>query len=296
MKDHNGRTLTLGFGVKVHAPGRDFGTIKAIDEERGLVLIARRFTDDTWLSPTDVSQTDAGPDERSDVSSRVIDVSFDFQSDANGGDPDSTSPTLRRYHQLLWSKPLPSGALFDLSVTTPGVYLHHCSSLGEFRLTSDAVIATFRKKPIAKLFPESEIEAFNSIGYTIGGMMVFPGNKINGMITINGARGFNGSIADRFDLTLECIRRHYRGLPSPLADVLSRYGDFFALFGDFAGYVSFFLLDDLVTDDFDVKFFLPFDDFRSLAVPGDVDTYQEFRCRSIEFVEARNKRIDQLGL
>ncbi len=49
---------------------------------------------------------------------------------------------------------------------------------------------------------------------------------------------------------------------SPLAPTLSRYADFFALFGDFRGYVSFFLLDDLVTDDGSVKFFMPFDDFR----------------------------------
>jgi len=61
-----------------------------------------------------------------------IDVAFDFRTDAGGKDPDSHSPTLRRYHQLLWSKPLPSGAPFDLSVSTPRVYLHHRSSLGEF--------------------------------------------------------------------------------------------------------------------------------------------------------------------
>ena len=44
-----------------------------------------------------------------------INTSFNFYTDANGGDPDMTSPTLRSYHQLLWSKPLPSGAKFDLS-------------------------------------------------------------------------------------------------------------------------------------------------------------------------------------
>ena len=36
-----------------------------------------------------------------------------------------------------------------------------------------------------------------------GGMMVFPGNRIDGKQTINGARGFNRKIADGFDLTLE---------------------------------------------------------------------------------------------
>ena len=52
----------------------------------------------------------------------AIDITFDFRSDTPPGkDPDARSPTLRRYHQLLWSKPLPSGAPFELDVTTPRV-------------------------------------------------------------------------------------------------------------------------------------------------------------------------------
>ena len=98
------------------------------------------------------------------------------------------------------------------------------------------------------------------------------------------------------DLTLECIRRYYVQQDSPLAPVLSRYADFFRLFGDFRGYVSFFLLEDLVTDDGGVRFFMPFDDFRSAAVPKDVGTYAEYRRRSIEFIEARNDRVEQLNV
>jgi hypothetical protein len=97
-------------------------------------------------------------------------------------------------------------------------------------------------------------------------------------------------------LTLECIRRHYLHELSPLADTISRYTDFFALFGDFRGYVSFFPLEEIVADDYSVRFFMPFDDFRSLAVPEDVGTYLEFRRRSIEFIVFRNHRIKQLSL
>jgi len=64
----------------------------------------------------------------------VIDTSFDFRTDACGKDPDVYSPTLRRYHKLLWSKALPSGLLFDLDDTVRRVYLHHRSELGEFFL------------------------------------------------------------------------------------------------------------------------------------------------------------------
>ena len=44
----------------------------------------------------------------------VIDTTFDFRTDAAGKDPDTYSATLCRYHQLLWSKPLPSGVVFEL--------------------------------------------------------------------------------------------------------------------------------------------------------------------------------------
>ena len=63
-------------------------------------------------------------------------------------------------------------------------------------------------------------------------------------MTINGARGVNGKIKDRFDLTLECIRRHYTSEKSPLSDTLQRYSPFFNLFENFQGYVDFFLLQD----------------------------------------------------
>jgi hypothetical protein len=83
----------------------------------------------------------------------VIDTTFDFRSDTPPGlDPDTYSPTLRRYHQLLWNKPLPGGVPFVLDITTPR-YLHHLSELGEFWLSSDTVIPSFsrwlRKSSIA---------------------------------------------------------------------------------------------------------------------------------------------------
>lgn len=225
----------------------------------------------------------------------MIDVTFDVRTDAGGKDPDAYSPTLRRYHRLLWSKSLPGGQRFLLTDTTPGVYLHHRSELGEFFLASDSVMPSFTRwvwlRSITAQFPEAEHEAFRTLGYTIGGMMIFPGNRIDGKMTINGARGFTRKIADRMDLTLECIRRHYRGEDSPLGDTLRRYRDFFALFGDFRGYVDFFLLQDLVTDDNAIQFFLPFDDFVGASVPKNVEAYADYRWLSIRFIEARNRRM-----
>lgn len=223
-----------------------------------------------------------------------IDISFDFRSDTpKGQDPDAASPTLRRYHRLLWSKPLPGGSFFNLSDERTDAYLHHRSAVGEFFLASDAVIPSFRKVPeIKATIPEAEIEAFNTLGYTIGGMMVFPGNRINGRMTINGARGCHPRIRDRFDLTLECIRRHYLGEASPLSEPLSRYSDFFMLFADFRGYVDFFLLQDLVIGNgCEVRISKPYDNFRSSPVPADATQYRAYRDDAVAFINARNRRI-----
>jgi hypothetical protein len=66
-----------------------------------------------------------------------------------------------------------------------------------------------REKRISNIveeIPPEGLKTFYDAGYTIGGMMVFPGNQIDGKMTINQARGCNGNIKDRFDLTVECIR------------------------------------------------------------------------------------------
>lgn len=231
--------------------------------------------------------------------SSYIDTTFDFRSDTPPGrDPDTWSQTLGRYHEILWSKRLPNGAPLILRATPPPTYLHHQSQEGELWLSSDAVVPTFKRQasiqPILSQIPAEEFESFYSLGYTIGGMMVFPAVRVDRHMTINGARGCHPRIRDRFDLTVECIRRHYRNEPSPLAGTLARYADFFRLFCDFRGYVEFFLLQDLVTEDCSaVRFFAPFDDFRTSPLPGSVSQYLEYRNLAMRFIEARNCRVSE---
>ena len=163
-------------------------------------------------------------------------------------------------------------------------------------MSSDTITATFIRwesfRPIASQFSDESNQAFQTLAYTIGGMIIWPGNRVDGRMTINGARGFLKKISDRMDLTLECVRRHYLGVPSPLGDVFARYGNFFALFDDFRGYVDFFLLQDLVSSDYEaVNFLLPFDDFTTPAVPQDAAAFASYRQLSMNFIHARNARI-----
>ena len=225
----------------------------------------------------------------------IIDTGFNFYSDSNGRDPDSASPTLRSYHKMLWSKPLPSGKILELRDDKKGAYLYHQSELGEFYLGSDAITHSYRdqmrKKWLTEQIPDEVNDLFD-MGSTIGAFIIFPNNRIDGKHTINQARGVNSLIDDRFDLTLECIRRFYIGESSPLYDTLSRYTDFFRLFTDFLGYTHFFLLDDLINEDETIKFYLPFDGFKTLPLFSDINQYLLYKERVIAFIEARNKRIE----
>ena len=98
-------------------------------------------------------------------------------------------------------------------------------------------------------------------------------------------------ICDRWDLTLECIRRYYAGEPTPLDKALDKSSDFFKLFVDFKGYVDFFLLQDCVDEDYNVKFWLNTPLFVSMPMPQNLDEYYIWIDSQLDFVEKRGKRI-----
>jgi len=225
-----------------------------------------------------------------------IDIDFDFYLDTpKGKDPDSYSHTLRMYHKLLWSKPLPNGVDFKLKDTFPKI-LHHKSEVGEFFLSSDSMGHTYSKvKSMSKIIaqiPTDEIKSFFYVCSTIGAYIIFPSKKVDNKMTINGARGLNRSIRDRFDLTLECIRRFYLSQFSPLSDTLKRYSTFFNLFQNFQGYVEFFSLQDLVSKNYSsIEFYIPFNGFDNNPLPNNVKEYQLYKRNMTDFITARNQRL-----
>ncbi|AFL49022.1 hypothetical protein ABIE78_005216 [Sinorhizobium fredii] len=140
--------------------------------------------------------------------------------------------------------------------------------------------------------PQEELDQFFLVCSTVGAYMVFPARKIDRKPTINGVRGLNSKIKDRFHLTLECIRRHYQNQDSPLGEALARYADYFELFGGFEGYVDFFLLQDLIGNDgTSINFFIPFHGFDTAPLPADVDEYRVYKNNVTAFITARNQRI-----
>lgn len=222
-----------------------------------------------------------------------IDVDFDFRQDSKCGDPDADSQKLYETHKLLWSKMLPNGKKFDLEIKGDNygrllIKNNFCANL-----SSDRMCPHFEGKYNNKFdgwLSEFEREELKHKVRTIGGHIIFPAHKKNGF-TINQARGINRLICDRFDLTLECIRRFYKDEQSPLYDTLARYKDFFDLFIDFRGYVNFFLLQGFIDEKEQIEFSLPFDNFNRPPLPQTPDEYKQYKIHTVDLMNSRNKKI-----
>ena len=234
-----------------------------------------------------------------------IDITFDFTTDSpnfwikKGIDPDNASPTLQRYQKLLWSKKLPCGDVMDLKEGFGANYLYW----NNFRFGSDSIINMYinhKNVYIQNLLKEVKktlnnynqfIEDYIRRGYTIGGEIIFPKN---GFYSINSKRGTNKLIKDRFDLTVECIRRYYQNEPSPLTEIFQHNKAFFDLFVSFKGYIDFFLLQDIVSNDYSkVNCFLDIYDFSRNPYPKDVNEWHILYEKQMEFLKKRNKRISE---
>ena len=166
-----------------------------------------------------------------------------------------------------------------------------------FRFASDTLIVDFRYwryremlEQVRQRVPDYRafVEDYVHRGYTIGGTIIFP--KHPG--SINQVKGTNSNISDRWDLTLECIRRHYSGEDSPLSKAMSRDNDFFKLFLNFRGYVDYFFLQDCVTEDYSaVRYWIGDGNFTKNALPQSVDEYLLWLERQSDFLKRRNDRI-----
>ncbi|MBR5554157.1 MAG: hypothetical protein IKV98_09970 [Clostridia bacterium] len=239
-----------------------------------------------------------------------LNVNFDFTTDsadywenfwernnglgAGGSDPDVASKTLQEYHCVLWSKKLPNGEDLMLTKGAGSCYL----TWNEFRFGSDSITESFRYNKYRTMIEKIKmfvpnynefIEDYIRKSYTIGGSIIFP-KRMGG---INQSRGCHPQIKDRWDLTLECIRKFYNDEENPLAECLDRDRKFFELFVDFKGYVDYFFLQDCVSEDYSsVLFWLEDEDHISNPLPQNPTDYVKFIEKELNFVQKRNGRIE----
>jgi hypothetical protein len=242
-----------------------------------------------------------------------IDVNLDLRIGLKESqDPDKDSKILKGYHKKLWGKKLPSGLLLDLSDSTSKDcnYLFFQTDSQGIRLSSDWIINTYLHWPSLNGLKneflvkyEKEYNDFNKIAHTIGSYILFPLYPIDtprGAQTINQARctRYADKIKDRFDLTLECIRRYYNkkenpyiNEENPLGNVIERFDDYFQLFKSFEGFCNFFFLQDLTKKYTEIDFFLKFNKFEPNPQPKTSEDYFIYMNKATEFIKTRNKRI-----
>ena len=163
--------------------------------------------------------------------------------------------------------------------------------------SSDTIIVSFRYKKYRHMMDlvrakvgnfENYFEKLIRRSYTIGGTIIFPAH-VNSM---NQSKGRNGVISDRWDLTLECIRRYYASEESPLSKTIESDKGFFDLFVDFKGYVDFFFLQDCVDPDYSkVDIWVGDTSFTGSGLPKTIDDYFTFIEKEFTFLDKRNARI-----
>lgn len=176
--------------------------------------------------------------------------------------------------------------------------------------------ANLRHKPDEEKVFKKFIWCYLQKANTIGGFVLFPRHANS----INQKRGTGSLIYDRFDLTLECIRRYYNNEESPLFDILKKDEDFFDLFrkgkSGFENYAKFFCLNksydgkhnwvtedcsavyDLMSENVDEP--LPKKGWPKEILPCDygekkqVAKWWTFYCNIMDRLDARNEQIKEV--
>lgn len=234
-------------------------------------------------------------------------------------DIDTYSQTLREYQACIYKKALQrhNNIIFDLKLGNNPEYdylywndsIYYGDDLAKSRFASDSIVnMQERYKPVRDndFVPDLTDEGIKRIlkeyvksASTIGGEIIFPKHPNS----INAARGRNPKIKDRFDLTLECIKRFYEQRDNqekeynPLYDALKADEKFFDLFDDFGDYVEFFYLDGSYVQDGEIKFFIggkPNFDNNFTPLPTSLEEWEQLYKNQMACLAARNEKIAAL--
>lgn len=207
-------------------------------------------------------------------------------------DPDKYNDELGKAHCILWSSKNKLGELGHskynrLSTTINGI---------EFIFTPDSITNSYYKNKTVSSFDDEVqqlIEEYKRKENTIGSSIIFP-IRIDGQSiiwTMNRARGLSKKVHDRFDYSLECIKRYYdKNEDNPLLKAVEKSSKFFDTFDSFKEYVDFFFLNDLVDENYNVISFTDTIDF-DCAIPKTKESYIKYLKNTMTFVKKRDLRI-----
>lgn len=167
---------------------------------------------------------------------------------------------------------------------------------GNHRLSSDYIGASVYWAKQAGL-SDKDIVKYLKNSRTIGGHMVFPRGQGE---TVNQARGGKDSYYDRFDLTLLAIKKWYLNDDSKIKDAIENYRDWFALFGTFDEFISFFRLEgfiynksiiDLVSSDLKKGLIIPLNR-EDICIPNEKEKYKRYFNNSNKIIDDRTEKLN----
>lgn len=237
----------------------------------------------------------------------IIDIDYDYRNDSNF-DPDTDSKKLKETQISIYKKALPcdKNICFNLELTEDNYLLYNDMRLGSDTITQiysewhrNYYISNLLSKVKERMGSINFEEIFAKATQTIGGHIIFPSKR---EISINTHRKNPKELRDRFDLTLECIRRFYEEKNSfnPLDSILSKNSDFFALFKNFKSYIDFFYLNPLIDENYKIKCFISRNTedlkngrFPEDGFPADEQEWFELYINQLIFVAKRNEIINQ---
>ena len=197
-----------------------------------------------------------------------------------GRDADNENPDLRKAMQQLYGrKGFDFGIAGDEFRDTDRMNQYRPDGYSSYTVLNGNYIRSMPFRPKAVENNKELSERCYFLAGTIAGELFFPCRMLNG-ITINQARG-GSDVKDMVHLTLESIRKYYakeRG-HYPIKEAILRYGYFFDRFASFDEYIEYNLLQDYKL--------LP------KKFPRNEEELVDFWKRSVEFLEARLKRIEE---
>lgn len=230
---------------------------------------------------------------------------IDCTPDYPYADPDAVCEELREMHYRLYNR-------YDSHIVRPfsfekkypllspnGQYFYLYEANGNNRFGSDTMNSLYLYYEALQNIryemikcgrnPESEMEnSRRNIIYRPGNFIIFP--KKDKKVSINVARGnYRGKIKDRFDLTLDCIKKQYESRDNSLSWILQEYWDeFFGRFYDFNEYVHFFMLEDYLDEKNEVIRLI---DNEEHILPKTLEEYDEYIKRISSIIDKRTQKI-----
>lgn len=185
--------------------------------------------------------------------------------------------------------------------------------LKTFGVTSDYIGASVYYAQEAGL-EQDEIINHLLVSRMLGGHLIFPTwfstfdekswDLYPKGISINMAKGGPSGYYDRIDLTLYALKQYYNNLDSKLENKMQENALWFQEFIDFPTYITFFKLDDIVDQSYNIYDLTSYDSEKKVytriiesdgevSIPNDKELYKRYVAGCEKLITLRNNKCEK---